>query len=323
MISAITHTQRDLRPSTRRSLERMVGYEITGPPRAPVIIVMGGISATRHVAATNQDPTLGWWDSTVGAGRAIDTNSYRVLGIDFLDGGRRGDGRPRHVVTTHDQAAAIVRVLDTLGVSKAHAFVGASYGGMVGLALAQRYPERLERLIAISAPHEAHPMSTALRSLQRRIVQLGLDAERAEDALAIARGLAMTTYRTAREFARRFDSAAETITENNATFPVEAYLAHHGEQFAARWSAERFLALSLSGDLHRVEPESIRTPTLIVAAEGDAIVPADQLETLAARLGGPRRLVHLPTSHGHDAFLTEPRRIGRILRTILSSRNIS
>jgi homoserine O-acetyltransferase len=133
----------------------------------------------------------------------------------------------------------------------------------------------------------------------------------------------MTTYRTERVFARRFDSAADTITVIMATFPVEAYLAHHGEQFAARWSAERFLALSLSGDLHRVEPESIRTPTLIVAAEGDAIVPADQLETLAARLGGPRRLVHLPTSHGHDAFLTEPRRIGRILRTILSSRNIS
>ncbi|HTE48234.1 MAG TPA: alpha/beta fold hydrolase, partial [Gemmatimonadaceae bacterium] len=215
------------------------------------------------------------------------------------------------------------RVLDTLGVSRAHAFIGASYGGMVGLAFAQRYPERVDRLIAISAPHEAHPMSTALRSLQRRIVQLGLDADRGGDALAIARGLAMTTYRTAREFARRFDSAAETITENDATFPVESYLEHQGEQFAARWSAERFLALSLSGDLHRVEPESIRTPTVVIAAEGDVIVPVEQLESLAARLGGPRRLVHLPSSHGHDAFLTEPRRLGRILRLILSSENVS
>ncbi|MEP6494301.1 MAG: homoserine O-succinyltransferase [bacterium] len=323
MTAAIASKQREVRPSTRRSLERAVGYEITGPPSAPVIVALGGISATRHVAAGDHDSTPGWWDSTVGPGRAIDTATYRVLGVDFLDGGRRGDGRPRHIVTTHDQATAIGRVLDTLGVSRVHAFVGASYGGMVALAFAQRYPERVERLIAISAPHEAHPMSTALRSLQRRIVQLGLDAKRGGDALAIARGLAMTTYRTAREFAGRFKSAADAVTENDATFPVEAYLEHHGEQFAARWSAERFLALSLSGDLHRVEPESIRTPTVIVAAEGDVIVPAEQLESLAARLGGPNRLVHLPTAHGHDAFLTEPRKLGRILRTILSSENVS
>ena len=176
--TATNRQQHQARPSIRRSLERPVGYEIVGPPRAPVVVVLGGISATRHVATTGHDDTPGWWDATVGAGRAIDTATYRVLGIDFLDGGRRGDGRPRHVVTTHDQAAAIVRVLDTLGVERVHAFVGASYGGMVGLAFAERYAERLDRLVAISAPHEAHPMSTALRSLQRRIVQLGLDAER-------------------------------------------------------------------------------------------------------------------------------------------------
>ena len=322
-MTSATSTQRYLRPSTRRSLERTTGYEIVGPPRAPVIVVLGGISATRHVANTNDDETPGWWSTTVGAGRAIDTTKYRVLGVDFLDGGRRADGRPRHVVTTHDQAAAIVRVLDQLDVTDVHAFVGASYGGMVGLAFAERYPGRLGRLVAISAPHESHPMSTALRSLQRRIVQLGLDADRAYDALAIARGLAITTYRTAREFAQRFDSAAASITENDAIFPVEAYLEHHGEQFASRWSAERFLALSLSGDLHRVEPEAIQTPTVIVAAEGDVIVPAEQLESLAARLGGPRRLVHVPTTHGHDAFLTEPRNIGRILKTALSIETIS
>ena len=134
----------------------------------------------------------------------------------------------------------------------------------------------------------------------------------------------MTTYRTATEFAKRFDSAAAAITENDATFPVEAYLEHQGEQFAARWSAERFLALSLSADLHRVVPESIRTPTLIVAAEGDVIVHARATRSRStARLGGPRRLVHLPTTHGHDAFLTEPRNIGRILRCALSTETLS
>lgn len=314
-------------PRQARTVERKradaARYELVGPAGAPVVVVLGGISATRHVTASDRDPSPGWWDDIVGQGRAIDTNHVRVLGVDFLDGGRRADGRPRRTVTTHDQAAQVARVLDELGVDRLHSFVGASYGGMVALAFAERYPERVGGLVAISAPHEPHPMSTALRGLQRRIVELGLETGRAGDALAIARGLAMTTYRSAREFGERFASAPVECSDNDATFPVEGYLRHHGERFASRWTAERFLALSLSGDLHRVDPAAISTPATIVAAEGDAIVPGGQLEELAARLAGPARLIHLPTTRGHDAFLTEPTAVGDILRTALSTTELS
>jgi homoserine O-acetyltransferase len=314
---------RERRTTDRHDRLRTPHYELVGPSGAPVVVVLGGISATRHVTTTDHDPTPGWWDDIVGRGRGIDTGQYRVLGVDFLDGGWRSDGRPQRIVTTHDQAANVACVLDDLGIDRIHSFVGASYGGMVALAFAERYPDRVESLVAISAPHEPHPMSTALRALQRRIVELGLDTGRGAEALAIARGLAITTYRSAREFADRFDPAPSQVSENDATFPVEGYLRHHGETFAARWSAERFLALSLSGDLHRVDPAAIRTPTTIVAAEGDAIVPGEQLETLAARLGGPAHLVHLPTTRGHDAFLTEPAAVGNIVRTALSTTKLS
>ncbi|HEV8218293.1 MAG TPA: homoserine O-succinyltransferase [Gemmatimonadaceae bacterium] len=298
-------------------------FELIGPDCAPVIVVLGGISATRHVVSSEHDPSPGWWDDIVGPGRAIDTNAFRVLGIDFLDGGRRDDGQPERIVTTVDQADAIACVLDALDIERVYAFVGASYGGMVALAFAETYPDRIERVVAISAPHEPHPMSTALRAIQRRIVRLGLSTGRAHDALAIARGLAITTYRSGAEFAERFDSAPDLITENDAVFPVESYLSHHGERFAARWTPERFLALSLSGDLHRVDPRAIRTPAVIVAAEGDAIVPRQQLEDLVAHLAGPARLVDLPSTRGHDAFLTEPRELGRILDNALSIPNFS
>ena len=312
-----THATRDTRAVERRSRQPL--YELIGQQHAPVVVVLGGISATRHVAASEIDPTSGWWDDIVGRGRAIDTRAFRVLGVDFLDGGRRADGRPRRTVTTHDQAANIVRVLDELRIDRVHSFVGASYGGMVALAFAERYPDRVDNIVAISAPHEPHPMSTALRALQRRIVELGLDTGRAAEALAIARGLAITTYRSTREFGERFDPSPVERSENDATFPVEAYLRHHGERFAARWSAERFLALSLSGDLHRVDPSAIRTPTTVVAAEGDSIVPGEQLETLAARLGGPCQLIHVPSTRGHDAFLTEPDAVGEIVRAALQN----
>jgi len=288
-----------------------------------VVVVLGGISASAHVTATSDDPTPGWWNEIVGAGKGIDTTRYRVLGVEFLDGGRRADGRPHVTVTTHDQADAIAAILDTIGVERVQAFVGASYGGMVALAFAERYPNRLERLVAISAPHESHPMSTALRALQRNIVKLGLESGRVAQSLALARGLAMTTYRSAREFGERFATTPVEVNDGDATFAVEEYLAHHGSKFASAWAAERFLALSLSGDLHHVDPKKIRVPSVIVAAEGDAIVPADQLVALAAAIDAPTRLIQLASRNGHDAFLTETAAVSSILEVAISTTLVS
>ena len=294
-------------------------HELVGPPGAPVVAVLGGISASKHVAATDSDATAGWWDVMVGPHEAIDTERHRVLSFDYLDGGRAPDGRPARTVTTHDQADALAALLDALDVRRVHAVVGASYGGMVALAFGERYGERAERLVVISAPQEPHPMSTGLRAIQRRIVELGLETGRAADALALARALGMTTYRSAREFGERFDTTPTKLEGGDAVFPVEEYLLHHGRKFAARFRPERFLALSLSVDLHRVEPSRIRTPALLVAAAGDTIVPREQMERLAAQLAGPARLVHLASETGHDAFLTEPHLFSPVLSAALTS----
>ncbi|AHG92482.1 homoserine O-acetyltransferase (plasmid) [Gemmatirosa kalamazoonensis] len=308
------------------TVERATGvpnYELVGPAGAPVVVALGGISANAHAGATAADPAPGWWDPVVGRGRALDTTRLRVLGIDWLDGGRGDDGRPARIVTTYDQADALVAALDAVEVERVHAVIGASYGGMVALAFAERYPERVERLVVVSAPHEAHPLSTALRTVQRRVVELGIETGRAHDALALARALAMTTYRGAREFAERFDSRPDTIDGADATFPVERYILHHGRKFAAAWRPERFLALSLSADLHRVDPAAVRVPTTLVAAEGDAIVPREQMAELSMLLGAPNTLVDLASRNGHDAFLTEPAAIGRILATALCTRSFA
>ena len=304
-------------------MSELPNYEIVGPADAPVVVALGGISASRHVTSTDDNAAPGWWEEIVGPGRAIDTTRVRVLGIDYVDGGRGSDGRPKRAITTHDQADVVAAVLDALGVERVHAFVGASYGGMVALAFAERRPQRVERLIVISAPHEPHPMSTALRALQRRIVGLGIDTGETKEALALARGLAMTTYRSAREFAERFDAQPIERTANDAIFPVEGYLLHHGERFAATWSPERFLALSLSIDLHRVDPAAITTPALLVAAEGDTIVPDEQMTALAQLIAGPVRLADLPTLNGHDAFLTEPDALGRLIADAFTTTRLS
>lgn len=285
-------------------------YEVVGPPDARVVVALGGISALRH--------TRLWWGTVVCDNGHIDTTRFRVLGLDWLDGGEGSDERPERVVTTHDQADAIVAALDELGVERTHALVGASYGGMVALAFAERYPTRVERLIVISAPAEAHPMSTALRSLQRRIVELGLATGRSFEALAIARGLAMTTYRSAAEFAGRFPSAPVAAASSDARFEVERYLEHAGAKFARAFTPARFLALSLSADLHRVDPAAIHVPAFLIAARGDTVVPREQMADLAARWGGDSCFVETPTRTGHDAFLAEPDVAGRFIAHALT-----
>jgi homoserine O-acetyltransferase len=292
-------------------------YELVGREGAPVTLALGGISATRHVTNHSAREASGWWEQIAGPGRPLDTRTRQVLGVEFLDGGRRPNGRPVAIVTTHDQAARIVALLDDLGIDRLDAVVGASYGGMVALALAERWPERVGRLVTICAAHEPTAMSTARRAAQRQIVELGLDTGRAADAMAIARGIAMTTYRTAGEFAERFST--EPIRDDaSVQFEVERYLRRAGEKFAERMSPERFLALSLSADLHRVVPEHITVPTTVIAAQGDTLVPPSHLRALANRLPRPSGYHVIRTRFGHDAFLTEPARLGRLLTSALA-----
>ena len=119
----------------------MSAIEITGPINAPVIAVLGGISSSRHVTATAANPRPGWWNSFVGAGKPIDTLQFKVVSMDYLG----GDGDD--ALSRHHQARALLDALDDAGIGQLHAVVGASYGGMVALSLAELYPSRVERLI--------------------------------------------------------------------------------------------------------------------------------------------------------------------------------
>jgi homoserine O-acetyltransferase len=280
-----------------------IGYEIAGRC-GPVVIVLGGISAGRHVTAHAGDPRRGWWEELAGPGRALDTDSIRVLSTDWLGGVGTSSGPGVNGVTTGDQARAITAVLDHLNIACADAVVGASYGGMVALALAAAAPTRVMRTIGIAAAERSHPMATALRSLQRRVVRLGMQTGRVTDALAIARALAMTTYRSAAEFAERFATTPIPGTEP-ARFEVEAYLEYCGQKFARDFSAHAFLRLSESIDLHEVDPAAVTVPTSLIAFDTDVLVPATQLRALHERLPWPAGFLVIPSIYGHDAFLKE------------------
>jgi homoserine O-acetyltransferase len=207
--------------------------------------------------------------------------------------------------------------VEALGIGRVHAFIGSSYGAMVALAFAARHPYALGRLVLLAGAHRPHPLATAQRSVQRGIVRLGQASGQSDQALALARQLAMTTYRGSEEFARRFTAAPE-YRDGRFHFPVEDYLEHAGRRFVERFDVERFLALSESIDLHDVTPEQVAAPATLIGFPSDRLVPLADLCELQRRLHGPATLEVVESPYGHDAFLKETDRLAPLLRDALA-----
>jgi homoserine O-acetyltransferase len=300
--------------------EVRVAWRLEGAPQAPVVVALGGISAHRRIYCL-ESPRDGWWPELAGPGRPLDAARFRLLGFDFLGGGGETTGpAPGQAsfppVSSYDQAGILLRLCDELGIARLHAIVGASYGGMVALAFAERYPDRVDRVLAISAAHRTNPLATAWRSVEREAVRFGLSHGDGAGGLRLARALAMATYRTRQEFERRFDAAPE-FEGTRAVFAVERYLFARGEDYARRYAPGAFMCLSESIDLHRVEPEAIRVPVTLVAVTEDQLVTVDEMRELESRLAGPRRMYEIHSLFGHDAFLKERAQLEPVFRQVL------
>jgi homoserine O-acetyltransferase len=296
------------------SREIALRYSWAGASAVPTVIVQGGISAGCEVCTTGTDSTPGWWPALVGDGKAIDLARWRVLSIDWL-----ATDAVDAPISSEDQADALAALLDALGVGRVHAFVGASYGAMVGLAFAARHGHRLGRLLALAGAHRPHPLATAQRTIQRGIIRLGLETGRVDAALSLARQLAMTTYRGSDEFNQRFSGGPE-FRDGRFRLPVEDWLDHAGTRFASRFDARRYLSLSESIDLHDIDPAAVRVPTTLIGFASDRLVPLADLCELQRRLGAPASLEVVDSPHGHDAFLKEPVRLAPLLRDALDAR---
>ena len=283
-------------------------YELVGPQDAPLLLVAGGISAGRHVVASTEFPDAGWWQS-----QAATFRNYRLLAIDWVG----ADGVIDLPIDPADQAEAIAWLLDELGETRAAAFVGASYGAMAGLHFAANHPSRVGSLLAISAADRAHPYASACRALQRKAIGLGEARGDPESGVALARAMAILTYRTPEEFAERFDAPPE-VDGTLVRVAAEPYLEAHGDRHCRRMRSIAYRRLSESIDLHRIDAADIRVPLTLVAVDQDALVPAGDIKGLAERIrGASLHLIH--SRFGHDAFLKEEAQVAAIISRFLES----
>ncbi|MCR6702585.1 MAG: alpha/beta fold hydrolase [Dokdonella sp.] len=285
-----------------------VAWQAWGDPGLPAVVVLGGISAGR-------DPDR-WWSAQCGIGKALDPRRLRIVSIDWLGGADASTGpcagdEAFPAIDSADQAAALLAVLNHLGIARVVLAIGASYGGCVVQHLARLAGGRIGRAVLISAGPQAGAWARGLRALQRGLVAAAAP-ERRGAALAQARQLAMLSYRTPGELESRFGGAEPAES-------LERWLDAHGARFAARFPAEAFVTLSASLDAHRCDPASIAVPVEVFGVRDDLLVPIETLRAFAACLGPRARLHEFDSIYGHDAFLKEDATIAGIFRHALAA----
>lgn len=301
----------DFRLESGEALSRPeLRLRVYGDASQPAVVVSGGISSGRAVADADavDGVVKGWWRDIAHVEGAVDLNNFCVIAFDFLPNPEEIAG----TISTLDQARALAHALGVLKIKRLHAFVGASYGGMVALAFAAAFPEQLDKLCVISAAERAHPAATAVRGVQRRIVEFAKASGNSEEGVALARQLAMITYRTPEEFEQRFDNTPGEHRDD--PFEVCEYLISRGNAFGM--DAERYLTLSASIDRHTADPSKINADSFFIAVHSDRLVPPADIRRLADTVQGAR-FSEIDSLYGHDAFLKETATLGPAIKAFL------
>ncbi|KAK0737389.1 Alpha/Beta hydrolase protein [Apiosordaria backusii] len=257
-------------------VEFNIAYETWGElnaDRSNVILLHTGLSASSHAHSTPANPQPGWWEKFIGPGLALDTSKYFVIctnviggcygstgpsSIDPSDGKRYATRFP--LLTITDMVRAQFRLLDHLGVEKLHASVGSSMGGMQSLSAAVTFPERVGRIVSISACARSHPYSIAMRYVQRKAILNDPNWNRGyyygnippHVGMKLAREIATITYRSGPEWEQRFGRRRADRDKPPALCPdflVETYLDHAGEKFCLTYDPNSLIYVSKAMDL--------------------------------------------------------------------------
>ena len=308
------------------------------------VLIFTGLSPSAHAASCAEDPTPGWWEDMIGSGLPIDTDRYFVICVNSL-GSCFGSTGPASInpktaapyrlsfplLTLEDVAESAWLVVKYLGIDQLDTVVGASMGGMSGLALCVRHPESTRAFVSISSATRAWPFSIAIRSLQREMIRSDpkwkkgnyKSGEPPITGQRLARKLGMITYRSGEEWLQRFGrerSTSHAGIEDQfvAEFSVESYLENHARKFTGAFDPNCYLYLSHASDLfdlaeyggslkagfRRLNLERV----MVIGVRTDILFPVEQQRELAAGFSEvceDVRFEELDCIRGHDSFLVE------------------
>lgn len=288
----------------------------------------------------------GWWDRMIGPGKPLDTNKFFIICANYLGScyGSSGptqiapDGEPWGsrfpMVNANDQARAQIQLLDHFGVDRFH-IVGPSLGGMLSLALASMFPERVRNIVIIGAGYE--PSIEHKLTAFEQMISIELDPDYRAGrypltnpplkGLALARIICHKLFVNQNGLEKR---ARKGICDRKGMLTwylparnTESYMLHQGTKFAKRFDANayiRIINLWVGFDLPTFSgKDSIEAAFRVYAQHGirfqlfsidtDYCFKADDVEAFhqqLSRCGVSSGHTRIVSEKGHDSFLLEP-----------------
>lgn len=230
--------------------------------------------------------SMRWWE-TVAGDLAAD---HRVIRIDSL--GHGGSEKPTEGYSMENQARLVDAALERLGVRRA-IVAGHSMGGAVATALAERSPERVERVVIV----DTNPTSdTGKLPLTARIgfwPVIGEAINRVVPDSLVERELGDA-------FAPGFDTP-DFALEDFRQLTYSAYDKSASE--SADFRSEKSLAARLA---------ATGLPVMAVLGSEDQIVDVDGSLAEYRKIRGAR--VHRMAGVGHSPPVERPRALARLIR---------
>jgi pimeloyl-ACP methyl ester carboxylesterase len=248
-----------------------IAYQQAGPDGGPVIILLHGLASDADT-----------WDKALGL---LAERGLRVLAVDLL--GHGDSDKPDSEYRLADFADSLGEFMDALGLERA-TLCGHSFGGAIAMFFGTRHPERVERVVLVSAGglgREVHPVlrAAALRvapGVLRRAMSPRMRRFYANAGLHKALGLTADNVTNLRRAGRALGTA-----EGQAAFfaSVRGVIAPSGQRAA-------------SADMRAFAE---RVPMLLVWSEEDPVIPLAHARAHAERAQPYSRLVIFP-SRGHE-----------------------
>ena len=326
--------------------------------KSNAVLVLHALTGDSHATgeASKAHPTEGWWTEIIGPGLAIDTDNFFVVAPNML-GGCQGSTGPSSLdrqgreygsrfpyLTIRDQVTAQKAFSDVIGITKWHAIIGGSMGGMHVLEWALMHPEATDNIAVIAAPPVSTADQIALNSVQLEAIKIDAAFNKGNyyDAkagfgphrgLALARRMALLNYRSPSELNERFGRTWQSETVNpfgsGGRWAVESYLDFHGNKFTRRFDANSYITLVEAMNSHDIGRDrggvekalaSIKVRALVAGIDSDRLFPITGQQLIAEHFGGKLvggKLRTIQSEYGHDGFLIEFETVGPLLRELL------
>ena len=338
-----------------------LAYETYGSlnaDRSNAILVVHALSGSQHAAGVHaeDDDKPGWWDETIGPGKAFDTDRFFVIcsnvigscfgstgpaSVDPATGQPYGLNFP--VVTIGDMVKAQVKLIDHLGIDQLLCVAGGSMGGMQVLEWAAHHPHRILAAIPLATTARHSPMLIAFSEVGRQAIYADpswnngayyANGPRPDAGLAVARMVGHITYLSERsmqhKFGRRLQDRERYGYEFQTEFEIESYLKYNGNNFTRRFDANSYLYVTKamdyfdltqpSGSLAAAFADSEHVKFLVVSFTSDWLYPSYHSKELVSALtaaGADVTYLDIESSWGHDAFLLEVDTMTRLLGSFL------